>query len=60
MKVDILRTLQAVLWENTSSYQTDFEYDIATLREAANEPKIEESTLLAFSPLGNMASQRRM
>ena len=44
MKTDILQTLKAVLLENTASYQTDFEYDIATLQEAAKEPKIEDRT----------------
>ena len=35
MKTDILHTLQAVLLENTTSYQSDFEFDVTTLLEAA-------------------------
>ena len=44
MKTDILRTLQAVLLENTTSFQSDFEFDVTTLLEAADEPKIEDRT----------------
>ena len=39
MKTDILHTLQAVLLENTTSYQSDFEFDVTTLLEAVNKPR---------------------
>lgn len=44
MKTDILHTLQAVLLENTTSYQSDFEFDVTTLLEAVNKPKKEDRT----------------
>lgn len=44
MKTDILHTLQAVLLENTTSYQSDFEFDVTTLLESADKPKIEDRT----------------
>lgn len=44
MKADILRTLQAVLLENTTSFQSDFEFDVTTLLEAAKGQKIEDRT----------------
>lgn len=44
MKTDILRTLQAVLNENTNFYQSDFEYDVTTLQEAAKQPRLEDRT----------------
>ena len=51
MKTDILRTLQAVLLENTTSFQSDFEFDVTTLLEAADEPKIEDRTYFWLSRL---------
>ena len=44
MNTDILHTLQAVLLENTTSYQSDFEFDVTTLLEAVNKPKKEDRT----------------
>lgn len=49
MKTDILHTLQAVLLENTTSYQSDFEFDVTTLLEAANKPKKEDRTFYWLS-----------
>ena len=49
MKTEILHTLQAVLLENTTSYQSDFEFDVTTLLEAAKEPKIEDRTYYCLS-----------
>ena len=57
MKTDILHTLQAVLLENTTSYQSDFEFDVTTLLEAAKEPKIEDRTYY-LPPLRNMVLKR--
>ena len=39
MKTDILHTLSKVLSENTTSYQSDFEFDVNTLLESADKPK---------------------
>lgn len=44
MKTDILSALQKVLLENTKSYQSDFEFDVAILLESADKPKIEDRT----------------
>ena len=59
MKTDILHTLQAVLLENTTSYQSDFEFDVTTLLEAAKEPKTEDRTYYWLSrPLRNVVLKR--
>ena len=44
MKTDILHTLSKVLSENTTSYQSDFEFDVNTLLESADKPKKEDRT----------------
>ena len=49
MKTDILRTLQAVLDEHTQFYQSDFEYGVTTLREAAEQPRLEDRTFYWLS-----------
>ena len=49
MKTDILHTLQAVLLENTTSYQSDFEFDVTTLLEAVNKPKKKDRTFYWLS-----------
>ena len=60
MKTDILHTLQAVLLENTTSYQSDFEFDVTTLLEAAKEPKIEDRTYYWLSrPCGTWCLKER-
>ena len=40
MKTDILSKLRAVLLENTTAYQSDFEYDVAVLLKAAKQPTV--------------------
>ena len=60
MKTDILHTLQAVLLENTTSYQSDFEFDVTTLLEAAKEPKTEDRTYYWLSrPCGTWCLKER-
>ena len=49
MSINILRTLQAVLLENTTSYQSDFEFDVTTLLEAVDKPKKEDRTFYWLS-----------
>lgn len=60
MKTDILHTLQAVLLENTTSYQSDFEFDVTTLLESADKPKIEDRTYYWLSrPCGTWCLKER-
>ena len=42
--IDILAFLEQVMLENTRSYQSDFQYDIARLRDAALESDPERRT----------------
>ena len=60
MNTDILRTLSKVLSENTTSYQSDFEFDVTTLLEAAQKPKIEDRTYYWLSrPCGTWCLMER-
>lgn len=49
MDVDITASLEAVMRQNTRHYQSDFEYDRATLLKAAESPDPEDKTLLWMS-----------
>ena len=47
--IDILAFLEQVMLENTRSYQSDFQYDIARLRDAALESDPERRTFYWMS-----------
>ena len=47
--IDILAFLEQVMLENTRSYQSDFQYDIARLRDAALESDPERRTVYWMS-----------
>lgn len=49
MDVDIIASLEAVMLQNTRHYQSDFEYDRATLQKAAESRDPEERALLWMS-----------
>ena len=47
--IDILAFLEKVMLKNTHSYQSDFQYDIARLRDAALESDPERRTFYWMS-----------
>lgn len=60
MKTDLLNTMREILMENTSSYRSDFEYDMEKLTTAAREPKVEDRTFYWLSrPCGTWCLNER-
>lgn len=58
--IDILAFLEQVMLENTRSYQSDFQYDIARLRDAALESDPERRTFYWMSrPCGTWCLNER-
>lgn len=47
--VDVIASLEAVMRQNTRHYQSDFEYDRATLQKAAESQNAEDKALLWMS-----------
>lgn len=59
-KVDVLAFLSGIVQQNTQHYQCDFDYDQATLRQAANESDMENRVFYWMSrPNGTWCVKER-
>lgn len=56
--VDVVATLKAILDANTTSFKSDFDYDVKTLKAVAKNPESKKrSFFLDEPPLRNLAFQ---
>ena len=56
--VDILKSLKAIMQTHTEHFQSDFDIDIKTLKQAAKSPNPEDKKYRRKSPLSGRSLHR--